>query len=235
MEPTKFKRRRIGIHVIFIPFRNIGATNANFSANFSLLNPTRLVQNNHFLAHGLSNRPGFVRPILRQRVRSHEMRRFRHRISFQHRRTESLLEFAQNSRGQRSAAASYEPEPRVNRFGVVRVAVQYNLVYGGDRSVPRGIVLHHVFPERGGGEPSRRRQRHRRTGRKGTEQPRNQTVHVKKRKHNHRRVRLSESVHRFNVLYRREQVVLSERHSLGSACGAGGVKEKRHVIRIVNH
>jgi len=108
-------------------------------------------------------------------------------------------------------------------------------VYGGDRSVPRGAVLHHVFPERGGGEPPRRRQRHRRPGAEGTQQPRDQTVHVKKRKHNHRRVRLGESVHRFNVPHGREQVVLSERHALGSACGAGGVKEKRHVIGIVNH
>ncbi|RDX69885.1 hypothetical protein CR513_50940, partial [Mucuna pruriens] len=153
------------------------------------------------------------------------MRRFSHSIRLQNRGTERLLQPVQDSRCKRRTAAPNKPELRVNRFRVFQVTFQYDLVHRRNRGIPRGVVPHHVAPERGGGEPPRRWECHGGAGGERTEQRGEQAVDVKQGENDDGGVGLSEFVHGLDVLHRRGQVVLRQRHALGAARGAGGVEE----------
>ncbi|KAJ0887943.1 hypothetical protein HanRHA438_Chr09g0396561 [Helianthus annuus] len=63
MKPPKQKGGFIRFRVILIPACNIRAPNTNLTIRPSFLFHTVFIQNRHFLTHGFTNRPGYMRPV----------------------------------------------------------------------------------------------------------------------------------------------------------------------------
>ena len=212
--------------IVHIALGHISAADAHFAvrAGRQLLAP--LIEHAHLDAVAIADRAGLARAG-RQRVGRHLVRCLGHRVRLEHGRLKRLLKCAECGCTERRGAGTHKAQIRQ---GVGPWRVQQDLVDRRHRRVPVGAMVHELVPERARAKP--RRQHDAAAGKQRGEQAAEQAVHVEERHHNERLIGRTQLVRLLDVVHRRRQVPVRQRHRLGPAGGAGRVQHQRRVLRV---
>lgn len=163
----------------------------------------------------------------RERVRGHLVRGFGHGVGFEDRRVVRLFQRVEGGRGEWGGAGSDEADLGL---GVGRGVLEEDLVDGGDRRVPIGLVGDEVVPEFRGRELGRDNDRP--AGVEGRQEACEEAVDVEERHDEHGAVRGRQIICGLDVLHGPGEVSVRQWHRLRSPCGPARVEDERDIIGL---
>jgi len=148
MEPSTSKTLQIGLLVVDITRSDTGTLNAHLTLLSCGEDIELVIEDCQFNESGLAYAPRLMGAVLGERIRAHLMGILCHGIGFEDRGMEGSLQPGHDGFSQRGRAATDKTEWWGVILGVVSLCThQQDLMDGGDSSVPRRTMGHHLLPE----------------------------------------------------------------------------------------